>query len=81
MHSKVPPAALLVLYTTLLISPSRAATPRTIVASVERVSDGDTVVAHASNGTKLRVSLLGVKAPEVLHSENPGQSLREEGAK
>jgi endonuclease YncB( thermonuclease family) len=31
---------------------------------VERVSDGDTVVAITANQTKLRVRLLGIDAPE-----------------
>jgi len=42
-----------------------AATPRTLVGKVERVTDGDTITAFTSEGTKLR--LLGIDAPEVPH--------------
>ncbi len=37
--------------------------PRTRIASVERVSDGDTITAITSNQTKLRIRLLGTDAP------------------
>jgi hypothetical protein len=43
------------------------------VAQVDRVSDGDTVIATSANGTKLRIRLLGIDPPEVLHSTKPGQ--------
>jgi len=42
-----------------------AATPRTLVAPVERVSDGDTIVAVSDNGTKVRIRLLSIDGPEV----------------
>ncbi len=54
-------------------SPTYAATPRTLVAKVERVSDGDTLVAVTANSTKLRLRLLGIDAPEVPHGDKPGQ--------
>jgi len=38
---------------------AHAAIPRTLVAKVERVSDGNTITALTSNGTKLRIRLLG----------------------
>ena len=46
---------------------------RTLVATVERVSDGDTIIALTSEGTKLRIRLLGIDAPEVPHGKKPGQ--------
>ncbi len=55
-----------------------ADTARTVLATVERVSDGDTVVAVTGNGTKLRLRLLGIDAPEVPHSDKPGQPYGEE---
>jgi len=55
-----------------------AATPSTLVATVERVSDGDTVIAITANQTKLRIRLLGIDAPEVGHGKKPGQPFREE---
>ncbi len=57
---------------------SHAATPRTLVAEVERVSDGDTITAITSNQTKLRLRLLGIDAPEVPHGDKPGQPFGEE---
>ncbi len=35
-----------------------AGTPRTLVAKVERVVDGDTLIAITTEGTKLRIRLL-----------------------
>jgi endonuclease YncB( thermonuclease family) len=63
----------------LLLPPStHAATPRTLTATVERVSDGDTVVAITSNQTKLRIRLLGIDAPEIPHGRKPGQPFGQE---
>ena len=63
----------------LLLPPStHAATPRSLSATVERVSDGDTVVAITANQTKLRLRLLGIDAPEIAHGKKPGQPLGEE---
>ena len=44
----------------LLPLSAHAAKPRTLIATVERVSDGDTVVAITANQTMLR--LLGIDA-------------------
>jgi micrococcal nuclease len=57
----------------LLLPSAHAATPRTLVAKVERVSDGDTITALTSEGTKLRIRLLGIDAPEIPHGQKPGQ--------
>ncbi len=62
----------------LFLGSARAATPRTLTAKVERVSDGDTLMAFTSEGTKLRLRLLGIDAPEVLHGDKPGQPFGEE---
>ncbi len=62
----------------LLPLPVRAATPVTLVAKVERVSDGDTITAISTNQTKLRIRLLGIDAPEVPHGDKPGQPFGEE---
>jgi len=62
----------------LLLPLAHAATPRNLVAKVERVSDGDTVTAITSNQTKLRIRLVGIDAPEVPHGEKPGQPFGEE---
>ena len=57
---------------------AHAATPRTLVAKIERVSDGETFVAIAGNGTKLRIRLLGIDAPEVAHGPRPGRPYGQE---
>ncbi len=62
----------------LLLPWAHAATPRTLVAKVERVSDGDTIIAVTSDQTKLRLRLLGIDAPEVPHGERPGQPYGED---
>ncbi len=69
-----------ILATALLLLPlsAHAATPRTLTAKVERVSDGDTVTAITDNQTKFRLRLLGIDAPEAPHGETPGQPFGEE---
>lgn len=49
------------------------ASPRTAEGEVTRVIDGDTVTLTTREGTKLRVRLYGIDAPEVRHEERPGQ--------
>ncbi len=70
--------AVAVSFLVLLLSSAQAAAPRTLTAKVERVSDGDTVIAFTSNQTKLHLRLLGIDAPEVPHGEKPGQPYGEE---
>ncbi len=60
------------------VAPPYAATPRTLVAKVERVSDGDTITAITENQTRLRIRLLGIGAPEIPHGRKPGQPFGEE---
>jgi len=59
-------------------TPASAGSPRTLVATVERVSDGDSVTALSDNGTKLRIRILGIDAPEGAHGEKPGQPYGDE---
>lgn len=61
----------------ILLSSAHAATPRTLLAKVERVSDGGSLVAVSENGTKLRFRLLGIDAPEAPHGNMPGQPFGE----
>ena len=56
-----------------LAGTAAATPPRTLSAAVERVSDGDTVVAVTDNSSKLRIRLLGIDAPEIPHGKGPGQ--------
>jgi micrococcal nuclease len=62
----------------LLVATANAATLRTLTAKVDRVSDGDTVTATDASGTKLRIRLLGIDAPEIAHGSKPGQPFGEE---
>lgn len=62
----------------LLVSSAHAATPRTLVAMVERVSHGDTITAVTSNQTKLRIRILGIDAPEIPHGKKPGRPFGED---
>jgi micrococcal nuclease len=64
---------------TLLLFPFLSCTgPRTVEGKVSRVIDGDTLTLVTREGTKLRVRLYGIDAPEVRHEEMPGQPHGEE---
>lgn len=56
-----------------LVSVSSCLTPRTVEGKVTRVTDGDTLILVTGEGTKLKVRLYGIDAPEVRHEEVPGQ--------
>mgnify|MGYP001305431145 CR=1 FL=1 len=62
----------------LLLCPVHAAAPRTIIATIDRISDGDTVIATSENSTKLRRRRLGIDSPEIAHGMKPGQPYGEE---
>jgi len=51
---------------------------RTVEGKVSRVIDGDTLTLVTREGTKLRVRLYGIDAPEVRHEDMPGQAHGEE---
>ena len=80
MHMRPCRVCISIAATILLLLPTsaHAAAPRTLVAKVERVSDGDTVTTLTSEGTKLKLRLLGIDAPEVPHGNKPGQPSGEE---
>jgi endonuclease YncB( thermonuclease family) len=54
-----------------LAVPALPASPRSLVATVQHVADGDTVTAISANGTKLRIRLLGIDALESAHETRP----------
>jgi endonuclease YncB( thermonuclease family) len=51
---------------------------RNVEGFVQKVSDGDTVTLITRDGSKLRVRLYGIDAPEVRHGRKPGQGFGEE---
>lgn len=48
------------------------------VEIIERVSDGDTIIAISANGTKLMLRLIGIDTPDVPRGEKPGQPFGED---
>ena len=58
-----------------LAVPARSASSRSLIATVQHVADGDSVTAISDNGTKLRIRLLGIEAPEVAIIESPASPL------
>ncbi len=61
-----------------LAVPALPASPRPLVATVKHVSDGDSVTVISANGTRPRMRLLGIDAPEIAHGSKPGQPYGEE---
>jgi endonuclease YncB( thermonuclease family) len=63
----------------MLHSPvAHASVTRTVIAKVERVSDGEFITAITSNQTMLHTRLLGIDASEAVHRNGPGQPCGEE---
>jgi micrococcal nuclease len=56
------------------VSSSLHAAPfRTVTATITKISDGDTVQAITPEGTKLKVRLYGIDAPETHKGKKPGE--------
>jgi endonuclease YncB( thermonuclease family) len=51
----------------------QAAPIRTVTATITKISDGDTVQAITPEGTKLKVRLYGIDAPETQKGNKPGE--------
>lgn len=62
-----------VLAATLLLLPTATAGSRVIEGKVVRIADGDTLTVATRDGTKVKVRLYGIDAPEVRHEGTPGQ--------
>lgn len=69
---------LFVLIFALVNASSPHAYIRTVEGFVTQVSDGDTLTLEMRDGTKRRVRLYGIDAPEVRHDKKPGQPYSEE---
>ena len=66
----------LLILTALLIlctAASHAAPIRTVTATITKITDGDTVQAVTPEGTKLKVRLYGIDAPEMSKGKIPGE--------
>jgi len=66
----------LFLITALLIlcaAAAQAAPLRTVTATITKITDGDTVQAVTPEGTKLKVRLYGIDAPETAKGKIPGE--------
>ena len=51
---------------------------RSLQVTVMKVSDGDTVQGETPEGTKLKIRLYGIDAPEIAHGKIPGQPMGKE---
>ena len=66
MNKKIPIIIILtVLISFLPINAPSAKTIRTVYANVNHISDGDSITAETKEGTKLKVRLYGIDAPEL----------------
>lgn len=71
-----PKKLLLLILAALVIfcaTASQAAPLRTVTATVTKISDGDTVQAITPEGTKLKIRLYGIDAPETPKGKIPGE--------
>ena len=67
-------AALLLI---ILLNARQQAAHQVVSGIVEKVSDGDTLTVLTANGTKLKVRLHGIDAPEAPHGRLRGQPFGE----
>jgi len=76
LKRRLPGKPLWVLLAILFIlgaAASQAAPLRTVTATITRITDGDTVQAVTPEGTKLKVRLYGIDAPETAKGKIPGE--------
>ena len=52
--------------------------PGAVEGEVKKVADGDTLTLVTRDGTRLKVRLYGIDAPEIRHESQPGQPYGEE---
>jgi len=78
VRTRFPAVLLSACLSLLALSAPSAAPVRTVEGTVVRVFDGDTVSLVTREGTKLRIRLYGIDAPEVRHEKMPGQPFGKE---
>lgn len=62
----------------LLFAVPSFAFPRSVEGKVTKVVDGDTLTLATREGTRIKIRLYGIDAPEVRHEGMPGQPYGEE---
>ena len=60
-------------FVTFCAAAGYAAPLRTVTATIIKITDGDTVQAITPEGTKLKVRLYGIDAPETAKGQKPGE--------
>ena len=73
IHLRKALQILLVVLVILYAAAAHAAPIRTVTATITRITDGDTVQAITPEGTKLKVRLYGIDAPETSKGKIPGE--------
>lgn len=73
IHIHKSPQFLIAALVILCAVASHAAPIRTVTATITRITDGDTVQAVTPEGTKLKVRLYGIDAPETAKGKIPGE--------
>ena len=79
-----PKKLLLLILTALVIlcaAAAHAAPIRTVTATITKISDGDTVKAITPEGTKLKVRLYGIDAPETPKGKIEGEPFGDDSRK
>jgi micrococcal nuclease len=73
IHLRKTLQIILLVMVILYAAASHAAPIRTVTATITRITDGDTVQAITPEGTKLKVRLYGIDAPETSKGRIPGE--------
>jgi micrococcal nuclease len=73
IHLRKALQILLVVLVILCAAAAHAAPLRTVTATITTITDGDTVQAITPEGTKLKVRLYGIDAPETSKGKIPGE--------
>ncbi|MHB8910725.1 MAG: thermonuclease family protein [Syntrophales bacterium] len=73
IHLRKPLLFVFAVLVILCAATSHTAPIRTVTATITKISDGDTVQAITPEGTKLKVRLYGIDAPETPKGNKPGE--------
>jgi len=80
-HLKRWPSLVAAFLLIILLDVRHQASHQVVSGIVQKVSDGDTLTVLTANGTKLKVRLHGIDAPEPPHGKLPGQPFGEASQK